>query len=842
MKPTPRSRKENEPVSTAQKEPPKQRKTQKDYSRDYRQRLKTRHAEYTLFKELEKHRHREYREKMTPEAIERNRGLQRIRQNRYREKLKEEQRDTAPAKRTRKVVKESRQKNTERKRLERANMSQQKRTAVNKKRREAYAAKKQSKMAPTCSPDLPPLPSTSPSVPVSIDNAAMRTAKSRFKKAFLKSLPGNCVARAEVVSAAIGALTPHTKKAVNEKLGTMSPKAKRKLDLDSKIADAIKAKLVASKTKRSVKAMRLRRVMAKPVVDQCKYAARHLGVSRKLSKRVRGPNWQDNRNRRKDATPEATVKGVQEFFTSSGISHDLPDARAAVMVNGTIKPRKIMECSLKSAYDNYVEEHAGADKVSFSVFKKLRPSHVLLFTAHKFRECLCEYCVNIQLKVKSINSHLSSYTHLRIQDQYHASRITLCPRQPGEEYKSSCLKRSCTACGTRLLQEHLQPALHDTELKCAKATWSQWENVPINSTATRMMQVTKESTFEGMVEALQEALSTFSSHLFNAKWQWQQYNSVSKEVPDEAVVFCMDFAENFTCRPQDAPQGCHWTNTQVTIHPVVASYSCKECPRDEAKVVTDSIVFISSDLKHDYHAVQHFIGKSVELLMAEELNFNRIISFSDGAPTQYKNRINFVDCSHAKEDFGVESERHFFGSRHGKGPCDREIGVIKKSVNRAVAASQVQISSPREFYDACCQRLVLPRQGTDHSHTKRRFLFVTPEDIERERPCRTQTKRLANTQKIHCVKGVQPFVVSVRERSCFCQGCRGNGPCSKSDVTGKWTVTELKPPKRQNKQKNRASTAVTPATEVVQAELQRFTSITSAYISERSVSSFHNHP
>ena len=117
MKPTPRHRNENEPVSTAQKDSPKQRKTQKDYSRDYRQRLKTRHTEYTLFKELEKHRHREYREKLTPEAIERNRELQRIRQKRYREKVKEEQRDIAPAKRTRKVVKESRQKNTERKRI-----------------------------------------------------------------------------------------------------------------------------------------------------------------------------------------------------------------------------------------------------------------------------------------------------------------------------------------------------------------------------------------------------------------------------------------------------------------------------------------------------------------------------------------------------------------------------------------------------------------------------------------------------------------------------------------------------------------------------------------------------
>ena len=266
--------------------------------------------------------------------------------------------------------------------------------------------------------------------------------------------------------------------------------------------------------------------------------------------------------------------------------------------------------------------------MSYSVFKKLRPSHVLLFTAHQFRECLCEYCVNIQLKVKSINSHLSGYTHLRIQDQYHASRLTLCPKEPGEEYKSACLTRSCTAYRTRLLQDHLKPALDDTDVKCAPATW-QWENVPINASATRMMQVMKESTFEGLVEALQEALWPFSAHLFNAKWQWQQYNSVSKEVPDEAVVFCMDFVENFTCRPQDAPQGCHWTNTQVTIHPVVASYSCKECPQDEpAKVVTDSIVFVSGDLKHDYHAVQHFIGKSLLVfLVVLQISLLRLIKY-----------------------------------------------------------------------------------------------------------------------------------------------------------------------------------------------------------------------
>ena len=33
----------------------------------------------------------------------------------------------------------------------------------------------------------------------------------------------------------------------------------------------------------------------------------------------------------------------------------------------------------------------------------------------------------------------------------------------------------------------------------------------------------KESTFEGLVEALKSNLAPFSRHLFHAKWQYQQY-------------------------------------------------------------------------------------------------------------------------------------------------------------------------------------------------------------------------------------------------------------------------------------------------------------------------------
>lgn len=84
----------------------------------------------------------------------------------------------------------------------------------------------------------------------------------------------------------------------------------------------------------------------------------------------------------------------------------------------------------------------------------------------------------------------------------------------------------------------------------------------------------------------------------------------------------------------------------------VATYKCTE-REDPGSVVTDSTVFISSDLQHDHHAVQHFIGKALELLLSKDVMFNRVIQFSDGASTQYKNRICFGDCSPSVEDHGI---------------------------------------------------------------------------------------------------------------------------------------------------------------------------------------------
>lgn len=78
---------------------------------------------------------KKYRETRGDEAVLHNRELQKIQQQKYRERLKEkdqlEQRSKTPQ--TQKSLSTVRQKNRERKQLQRENMSHNKKSAINKK-------------------------------------------------------------------------------------------------------------------------------------------------------------------------------------------------------------------------------------------------------------------------------------------------------------------------------------------------------------------------------------------------------------------------------------------------------------------------------------------------------------------------------------------------------------------------------------------------------------------------------------------------------------------------------------------------------------------------------------
>ena len=58
----------------------------------------------------------------------------------------------------------------------------------------------------------------------------------------------------------------------------------------------------------------------------------------------------------------------------------------------------------------------------------------------------------------------------------------------------------------------------------------------------------------------------------------------------------------------------------------------------------------------------------------------KVIYFSDGAASQYKNYKAFINLCFHEQDHSLKAEWHFFATSHGKSPCDRVGGTVKPLV------------------------------------------------------------------------------------------------------------------------------------------------------------------
>ena len=292
--------------------------------------------------------------------------------------------------------------------------------------------------------------------------------------------------------------------------------------------------------------------------------------------------------------------------------------------------------------------------VSLNTFRKLRPPDVNLLRRHRLNQCLCEICTDIVLKLRVLNRQASIHNMkdlISIEDKYQLVSLTMCPPQ-NPESSLKCINRNCDKCGVNLLRSRLEPFLvHGSK----QIVWEKWERVDYvhdGKTKTKKLIVRKNGTIREFTEELIKETIPLSSHIFVANWQGEMFSKISKMVPEDAVVMVLDFAENVSCFYQDEIQDAHWSKNQVALHPIVTYYRCPD--HDGDHIVAEAITIISSDLKHDGHAVQHFVNMSIEYLRTKRhLNITKLIEFSDGCGVQYKSKVPFCDISFSEEDFGL---------------------------------------------------------------------------------------------------------------------------------------------------------------------------------------------
>ena len=200
-----------------------------------------------------------------------------------------------------------------------------------------------------------------------------------------------------------------------------------------------------------------------------------------------------------------------------------------------------------------------------------------------------------------------------------------------------------------------------------------------------------------------------------------------------------DFSENYSFVLQDAAQGFHWNNAQATIHPFIIYYRHSE---EECHL---SYVVISDCLHHDTVAVYLFQKRLIAYLKGVlPSSLKKIIYFSDGVASQYKNCKNFTNLCNHKADFGIQAEWHFSATSHGKGACDGVGGTVKRLAAKASLQRpyEDQIMTPPQLFEWASENV--PKTVFNYCSTHEN------EEIKNSLEERFQNSRtIPGTRKLH---------------------------------------------------------------------------------------------
>ncbi|XP_056020048.1 uncharacterized protein LOC125678236 isoform X3 [Ostrea edulis] len=706
----------------------------------YRQRLKDENPQkYQEYLDKQKAKSKEYREKLNKQLGKRHPNqnainkkeqmlaLQRERQKRYRENQKQN-RSRTPSKlqvvfTPKTTSRNKKEYNRLMKEKQRSNMTSQKIAWVRKKDRERKAKKRAEKRMTQS------IQQESASTSNSSNPFPSKKSEWNITSNVKKSLPKSPNKFAKFIHNIMKKVTPRKRKALSETLDVK----RRRLFLEHKNKEQLQKKPELNTAKYLIEASKKYLNKPEPLYKQrtCRFL----------------------NGRRKRKFDESKIK---DFYKRGDISRVVPQKRFATKEG----PGYLMQVSVTAAYSKFISEYGRI--IGLSKFAQLRPRNVRKLSKNHREYCVCVYCINVRYKLLALSRAVTNDPTKRKLNEQDVFDIGLCPKGDSQQfYNPECINGTCKNCSEKLhekFETFYQDIPDDTRL-----SWNRWEK---DETKRRVVVTKKGTKKELLAELVSVDLlkpiqgTTFFQHLHNAKWQFKQYDILKSNLPKGYMIQIMDFAKNRALIYQDEIKSAFYTQPQVTMHPFVTFYR-----NAEGNTVREASIIISEDNNHDYHAVNHYkniVDKHLEDQVAENIEMK--VEYSDGCSSQYKSKGPFADLALRQENVN----RNYFGSEHGKGECDAEIGVINRAIDRAIISKQVIINNSQDLYDYLSANM----QSTE-ALSKRRFFHVKEGDIKRDRP-ETEVKPIDKTRKIHQINKSEKerLKLEVRSLSCFCSPCR----------------------------------------------------------------------
>ena len=466
----------------------KRKKTNAESCRDYRMKLKEDPEKWNEYRESQNEYFKKYRATLSEEKRLKQNEQARLRMQAKRNRDKESAR---PAPATRRSVEEQRRVWNEQYQKRTAKLTPQKRAAMNKKRREKRHQKKEdakptnlegnSQQPLSCNQEMDKEKSTEVA---SCSNGCNSTEKASTKRTDAarrkalerarKALPNSPSKFAEVYINLGNKASPRKKKAIDQLQPSVSGSTTSTPKLQfAKIGENVVKSLASLKKNRSSMADCSRQILLSACKNRKDSSVRAnstlLGVHRSTLRKGSdsGVSSLSYRSRKKKSERKLEVEGEIKNFLELN-STPLPDKKMVSKKTGLAT--QVLSKPLKDVHREFQE--VTGNRIGFSNFAKHRPRHVRLASKNPLRQCLCEYCENVSLKIKAINAIAAVFNNnCRIRHAFHAVDIITCGREEGR-WKMDCISGSCHSCSPEKLEEHLHPILQ----RQGQTSWHRWES------------------------------------------------------------------------------------------------------------------------------------------------------------------------------------------------------------------------------------------------------------------------------------------------------------------------------------------------------------------------------
>lgn len=318
---------------------------------------------------------------------------------------------------------------------------------------------------------------------------------------------------------------------------------------------------------------------------------------------------------------DSVVKTVKEFYQNDDVSRIMPGKMDFVTIwkNGIKcqKQKRLVMGNLKEMFMLFKESYPHIS-IGFSKFAELRPKQCILAGASGTHTiCLCVPHQNFKLLLDC----MKNYKIIEKDVSYRDCLSKIICKSPTED----CYLHKCQNCpGVLNFIENIKVVAE--EINVISFKYKQW----ITTDRANLEQL--ESDNNAFFEKVSWSLTKLLKHSYIADEQSKYFKSTQENLENNECILICDFSENYAFIFQDSIQGVHWNNDTATVHPFVLYV------KDNGVVKNVNFVAISNIHTHDAVTFRVFQTKILEHIKAHYSFITKVIYFSDGAVTQYKNK------------------------------------------------------------------------------------------------------------------------------------------------------------------------------------------------------------